>query len=344
MSKPKIYLPIKFDAPNNYSFSVSDLSSFFEFVDDPEHAHCLFFPVFYEVLYEYSDKELDERGITDQDKAKYISALNYLTEQALKTDKYVLLFYYRDPVHAITVDRAIIFRTSLCASSKKANEYSLPAFVEDIKYKTTEYGFQEILAKPTKPTIGFCGQSAPLSLPLKSALRLGINNLMTQINLPHRINTNYNFGYLARRAAIIACNKSKLVETDFAVNPISSVDYKSNFYKNIYSNAYTLCVSGHGNYSYRLYETLCAGRIPLFINTDNVLPFQDNINWASHIVCVDEKNIKDLPTIVYDFHNSLNEDEFVKIQKANRELWISKLSKIGFLNQLSDTISDYINK
>ncbi len=48
---------------------------------------------------------------------------------------------------------------------------------------------------------------------------------------------------------------------------------------------YILCARGAGNFSRRLYEALSCGRIPVFVDTDCVLPYQSEINWKEYFVC-----------------------------------------------------------
>lgn len=53
---------------------------------------------------------------------------------------------------------------------------------------------------------------------------------------------------------------------------------------------YVLCARG-GDFSYRLYETLSYGRIPVFVDTDCVLPYDSEIKWKDYCVWVDEKEV-----------------------------------------------------
>ena len=50
------------------------------------------------------------------------------------------------------------------------------------------------------------------------------------------------------------------------------------YYENIKNSDYVLVFKRTGNFSIRLYETLMMGRIPIFINTDCLLPFNNHIN------------------------------------------------------------------
>lgn len=58
----------------------------------------------------------------------------------------------------------------------------------------------------------------------------------------------------------------------------------ADFYENIKNNQVTVCQRGYGNFSWRFYETLSAGRIPLLVDTDIMLPFEDEINWSEYII------------------------------------------------------------
>jgi hypothetical protein len=102
------------------------------------------------------------------------------------------------------------------------------------------------------------------------------------------------------------------------------------FWRNVLNNDYTLCMRGGGNFSYRLYEVLAAGRIPLFINTRCVLPLQDEIDWRKHCVWVEEDQMDSAGEILLDFHAKLTPQRFRAIQAANRQLWEHRLSPLAF--------------
>ena len=59
-----------------------------------------------------------------------------------------------------------------------------------------------------------------------------------------------------------------------------------NFFQNISDTDYTICIRGTGNFSQRLYEVLAFGRIPIFIDTDSILPYDEIINWRDYCVWV----------------------------------------------------------
>lgn len=56
------------------------------------------------------------------------------------------------------------------------------------------------------------------------------------------------------------------------------------FEQNIQANHFTLACRGKGNFSMRFYQVLSAGRIPILIDTDTILPFEEEIEWETIIV------------------------------------------------------------
>ncbi|HEY9887965.1 MAG TPA: hypothetical protein V6D02_06150, partial [Candidatus Obscuribacterales bacterium] len=88
--------------------------------------------------------------------------------------------------------------------------------------------------------------------------------------------------------------------------------------------------SGSGNISVRFYETLCMGRIPIFINTDCELPLASKIDWRRYCVWVEEAEIPHLSEKILAFHRSLSAAEFVDLQYECRQLWEQFLCPTGF--------------
>ena len=111
------------------------------------------------------------------------------------------------------------------------------------------------------------------------------------------------------------------------------------FYQNIVDSDYVVCVRGAGNFSVRFYETLAMGRIPVFVNTDCLLPLSDKINWKKHVVWVEEKEIPIINKKIVDFHNSLSIKDFKELQLANRTLWLESLTLGGFFKTFFKNLS-----
>ena len=90
---------------------------------------------------------------------------------------------------------------------------------------------------------------------------------------------------------------------------------------------------GTGNFSARLYETLAMGRIPIFINTDCILPFENVINWRNHVVWIEYDEVEQISDKIIEFHRSLSSMSFTKLQQDNRSLWEEYFKFSGFYNQ-----------
>ena len=58
-------------------------------------------------------------------------------------------------------------------------------------------------------------------------------------------------------------------------DPDAQLQARTGYVENLVASDYVLCARGAGNFSYRLYETLSCGRIPVFVDTDCVLPHED---------------------------------------------------------------------
>ena len=108
---------------------------------------------------------------------------------------------------------------------------------------------------------------------------------------------------------------------------------RNEYINNIIGSDYTLCYRGAANYSLRFYESLCLGRIPLFVNTDCKLPFEDQINWRDICIWIDDDQLSKIGDIIIDFHHSMTNNQFIEKQVYCRELWIKYFSKEGFYNQ-----------
>jgi len=115
---------------------------------------------------------------------------------------------------------------------------------------------------------------------------------------------------------------------------------KRQFVENILGTDYTVCMRGGGNFSVRFYETLCLGRIPVFINTGCVLPFDDQIPYHEIFPWVELDQLENAAQIVRDFHARLTGEDFEGLQRRCRALWEEHMTPTGFHR---DFVSRFIN-
>ena len=281
----------------------------------------------------------------------FVEPIEAFLKKVEKANKKLIIFAGHDaPVYDVPIKNAIIFNNSISKSKKAGNVYAWPHFFEDFmeRYNIVDVNPRN---KSEKPTIGFCGYAPPLNIingkeKLISSIKLIANYLGLIQKFPEKVSHSY------RARAIIGLKKSNKVNLNlslkrhFAFGPQgqlntgntneTNTDFRINFINNILQNDYTLCVRGIGNNSIRFYESLCCGRIPVFVNTDCTLPFENFIDWKQLCVWVEEKDIDRIGDIVQIFHNNISDREFIDLQMKLRLIWVEYLSPVGFFKNLKN--------
>lgn len=196
--------------------------------------------------------------------------------------------------------------------------------------------------KKLVPSVGFRGSAVPLRLTSEKVIRSQINLLndsLENIGISYRLPFAWSKGQILRNKAISRLMSNDSICSDFSVqirgyisqrNAKKKEENRKLFVKNIIENDYILCVRGAGNYSFRLYETLSAGRIPIIVNTDCVLPYDFVIDWKKYCVWVEESDIDKIDEILLDYHQRVSKEEFLELQVSIRKLWEEWVSPVGF--------------
>lgn len=210
------------------------------------------------------------------------------------------------------------------------------------------YKIENPIPKPrvNLPIVGFCGHATfSPSKRGKEIVKCFLENVKRFIKNPLAKVYEPLFASAYERAKLLkSFENSNQVKTNFiyrknyrggAITDAQRTKTTLEYYDNIISSDYVLCVRGAGNFSVRFYETLMMGKIPVFVNTDCLLPFEDKINWKNHVVWVEWKDRENIAQLVADFHANLSDDEFVHLQMSNRKLWKETLSVEGMLEMLA---------
>lgn len=284
-------------------------------------------------------------------------AICRLNKLAKAHNKPLIVFYETDPIEPLPEEfsNAIIFRTSLNRSKCLKNEYAFPAFIEYDQNYTLE-----TIAWSEGPRVGFCGyvdNSFYTKSKLKSFFkRVGYQYILANPKLNYVLNKlgiyiTKHEGRKIRTQALALLNQDARIYTDFisrdkhynGLGDVSPEVYQKHFEEsrktfreNILSNHYTLAPRGGGNYSYRLYEILAFGRVPVFINTDCLLPYHDTIPWKEHCIWVEEKDICELPDRIIEFHQGVGIEAFKKLQYDCHVFWKEYLSLDGFFRHFHE--------
>lgn len=244
----------------------------------------------------------------------------------------------------VPVEDVYVFRASGYASKRLESQYATPVVIRD---PFMELGVETIRvrAKGAVPVVGFCGQAGDpfWKLPLKLGA-IALRNLAYHARLRHEEPQALQVPTALRARVLKLLREDPGIDTRFLLrrgykgrgDPLGPEVARREFLYNISCSDYTLCVRGSGNFSQRLYETLAMGRIPILINTDCILPWDDLIAWREYCVWVEEEDLKNIGESLRAFHDSLTPEAFVRRQQAARKLWDDRLSYSGFFSTWID--------
>jgi len=231
-------------------------------------------------------------------KIKKTEALSDLIELSEKYNKKILLFYNDDDDSIFNFKNSLIFRTSIYDSKKPNNYFSVPAFCNDLK-KEINYFYRE---KNETPTIGFCG---------------AITHNLRKITIENLNNT--------------PLPKNFLIRYNFWGGDVWGEKIREEYINNTLNSDFVICVRGAGNFSYRLYETLCLGRIPLIINTDISLPFNEQQKYSENLLIIN--NIDEIESKILEYWLKIT--DYKELQKKLINMWVDNFSPLGFINNLN---------
>ena len=238
-----------------------------------------------------------------------------------------------------------VYRTSVYRSRQTPNERTMPGENDDML--EAEHGTIPLRSWTEIPTVSFCGN---LGNPW--------NELVLTIAGKH----NNVIGTRLRRKTIRLLRRSPLVRTSIIArsrfwggslktyfgknrrNIDRQQQLRNEYKQNMLGSDYVLCLRGAGNYSFRFYETLSAGRIPLLIDTDCSLPFADEIDWARHCCIVPENQLGRVCELLHEFHQRLGPPEFQSLQIENRRIWSTYCEVFAFYNQVLSRARHAISK
>lgn len=279
-----------------------------------------------------------------------VEAAQRFAETALAAGVTPVVFYVSDTSEPVPIPGALIVRTSLHRSVGRIEEIAQPGFQEDL----LEYvgGAVPIRPKSGPPIVGFCGVALaeqPTAGVVASACR-SLGDVRRRA-LERRGRPLAQDVFIRARAleALRRCDDvrtSIVVRADTvggAVFPQLDLNIwkrvRQEYVENMMGSDYVLCARGVGNWSYRLYETLSLGRIPVFVDTDCVLPLEDRIDWRALCVWVDRPDVGHIGEKVAAFHDGLSDDEFQARQHACRSIWERYLSPLGFFTALREILA-----
>lgn len=108
-------------------------------------------------------------------------------------------------------------------------------------------------------------------------------------------------------------------------------DDEFNVFVNFTLNSkFCLSPRGHGQSSFRMYEAMQLGAIPVYISDTPYLPFSDELNYSEFSVILGEN---DLPNIV-EILESYSDEKIETMCKKMKDVWINYFSLEGMYQQI----------
>jgi hypothetical protein len=273
-----------------------------------------------------------------------VGRIQSFAEAVQRAGKPVIIFFASSMSHEpIPVKGAYVFRHAMFRSLSTDRDWAMPVVIaRDIQKEFRDLSF-EPASRGNKPKISFCGLARRLrsSERLKSIPYRGYTLLKTGMRIPSPY-----LGLVLRKHCLETLERSPLIDTDFVAqqqgvylvrdkDKISKREsYRLPFVQNILDSPYHLSLRGSSNHSFRHWEILCCGRIPVYIDTDCGIPASHFVNWTDFMVRIDEQDVGRIVDHILDFHNQFSDSEFRDAQRKARTLWEEWCTPHGFASKL----------
>ncbi|HEY8831154.1 MAG TPA: exostosin family protein [Gemmatimonadaceae bacterium] len=262
-----------------------------------------------------------------------------LAEEARLAGKRFLIWHTGDLNPIVPSSDWLVLVNALYRSERRQGWLVAPRFIDDPLGVYSD-GAVAPSQRGQSPRVGFCGYASSSSIKLAYSV---LQNLEFRA-MYHAGRKMYEPpplipATLLRAKVLRALERHAGIATDFIIRTRYKTGSVQEFYRNIFETDYTVCVRGYGNWSVRLYETLACGRIPIFIDTDCALPFDDTVDWRHYCVWVPEGDASRAGDYVREFHESLSPTDLRARQRECRILWETRLSLNGFLSHLSENLA-----
>ena len=250
-----------------------------------------------------------------------------------------------DHASDISYKNCVIIRIDTYRATHTSQEIIMPVPCEDL-LETYCGGVLQPRPKKDIPSVGFVGWGA---LSLKQRTRSFIKEIPTRLMslfIPrYRV---YEKGVFWRERAVRALIGHPRIETKFIIRSsysghISTAkgdakQSRQEFVDNLLDADYALIVRGDANAATRFYEALSLGRIPLFLDTECVLPLEHHINYRDFCLFVDYADLPNIADVLADFHASITSAQFLAMQQQARNAFETYLRPDAFSRKLANLL------
>ena len=241
-----------------------------------------------------------------------------MAELAARHGKPMLVFFNSDSEEPIPFDDAVVFRTSMKASTGRPNEQAWPAWTCDV-LRTYGEGRLESRPKSERPTVGYCGY-----VDYRNTFERVQRTIRGQIAPWARL----------RGEAVRTLSAARGIDCRFVLRRRfgghSGTADREEYARNLLACDYALVARGRGNFSFRLYEAMSAGAIPVFLDTDCRLPFDDVIPYRELFVWVPADDLRGIVNHVRRFHAVHDDASLDAHRRRIRDVYDRYLEPLAF--------------
>jgi len=241
-----------------------------------------------------------------------------MAELAARHGRPMVVFYNSDFEEPVPFDNALIFRTSITAANARPNERAWPAWTCDI-LRTYGTGRVEKRMKSARPTVGYCGY-------------VDYRNVIERVQ--RTLRGQIASWSILRGKAVRALAASPGIDAQFVLRRRfggnATAIAREEYARNMLACDYALVARGRGNFSFRLYEAMSAGVIPVFVDTDCRLPFDDLIPYRDLFVWVPSHDVHCIADYVLAFHSKYDAESLAMHRKRIRMIFDQYLSPLAF--------------
>lgn len=97
---------------------------------------------------------------------------------------------------------------------------------------------------------------------------------------------------------------------------------------------FTLCPRGYGKSSFRLYECIQLGSVPVYVSDSHYLPWTDKLDWSKFCVLITPEQIPNLKNIL----NEYSDEKINNMIKYAQEIYNDYFSLDGMCKQIVERI------
>lgn len=281
------------------------------------------------------------------DSVEKLSQVQSFVDSANDAGRKAVLFLAHDtdfPMTKFITGETISFRYSMSKSHTYTNEFMIPPKIDGYVAQVGSYPNLPWSATPKVSFMGFSMVVKPQVEDIKNgatAPKDDKGNVRGLIS-PQVFQTPALIGAVLRKRAVEIIEKDERIESNFLMRQQYYFHFSEEFQnatrgeyiKSMRDTHYVLAFRGCGNYSIRLFETLASARLPIQLDTNQHLPFEDLINWQEVGIWVPLPKLSTINDEVLNFHAGMSESEYQAKCDHAEEIFNDYLSRSAVVGQV----------